>query len=137
MRLLVWLQFHSEVKIIAKRILITEDDASFLKAISHILEKEGYQVDTASNGIEGLNKARNGSPDLLILDVMLPGLDGFEVCSRLRAESRTAELPILMLSAKGQEADLSAGQKVGADEYLTKPVDRPELLFKIKDMLAR
>ncbi len=120
-----------------KRILITEDDPSYLRFMSYLLEKEGYEVLTASNGLEGLFKAQEEKPDLLILDVMLPGLDGFEVCNSLRAELETARLPILMLSAKGQDADKSIGLTIGADEYLTKPVERSILLSTIKSLLAK
>jgi DNA-binding response OmpR family regulator len=120
----------------AKKILLVEDDPSVLRAISFILEKEGYQVLTAINGLDGLRKAKEEKPDLLILDVMLPGLDGFEVCHRLRAETQTAQLPILMLSAKGQAADKAMGLSVGANEYLTKPVERSVLLSTIETLLA-
>jgi DNA-binding response OmpR family regulator len=125
------------VVIISKKILIVEDDPSFSRAISHMIEKEGYSVVTASNGLTGLRMAAEEEPDLLILDVMLPGLDGFEICSRLRKELRTANLPIVMLSAKGQEADKTTGLKVGANEYLTKPVDRAVLLEKLTSLLAK
>jgi DNA-binding response OmpR family regulator len=120
----------------ANRILIIEDDPAVLRAMSFMLEKEGYEVLTATNGLEGLNKAKGENPDLLILDVMLPGIDGFEICHRLRAESQTARLPILMLSAKGQAADKAMGLQVGANEYLTKPVERLVLLDKVKALLA-
>ena len=120
----------------AKRILIVEDDPAVLRAMSFILEKEGYEVLTAVNGLEGLTKAKGENPDLLILDVMLPGIDGFEICHRLRAESETAQLPILMLSAKGQAADKAMGLQVGANEYLTKPVDRLVLLSTLEALLA-
>jgi DNA-binding response OmpR family regulator len=121
---------------ISKRILIVEDDSSVLRATSYILEKEGYEVLTAQNGLEGLKKAKEDNPDLLILDVMLPGIDGFEICHSLRAEPQTAQLPILMFSAKGQEADKATGLKVGADEYLVKPVDREVLLNKVAAWLS-
>jgi DNA-binding response OmpR family regulator len=120
----------------AKRILIIEDDPAVLRAISYMLEKEGYEVLTAVNGLEGLTKVKGENPDLLILDVMLPGIDGFEVCHRLRAEPQTAQLPILMLSAKGQAADKSMGLQVGANEYLTKPVERLVLLSKVEALLG-
>ena len=119
-----------------KKILIVEDDPSFSRAINHIVEKEGYEVITASNGMTGLRMAKEDNPDLLILDVMLPGLDGFEICSRLRQDPPTTKLPIIMLSAKGQEADKTTGLKVGANEYLTKPVDRTLLLEKMTSLLA-
>ena len=121
---------------IAKRILIVEDNPSVLKATSYILEKEGYEVLTAVDGLDGLKKAKEENPDLLILDVMLPGIDGFEICHSLRAEAQTAHLPILMFSAKGQETDKATGLKVGADEYLTKPVERTVLLSKVEALLA-
>jgi len=123
------------VAAIAKSILIIEDDPSFSRAINHIVEKEGYDVSTASNGMTGLRMVRENPPDLLILDVMLPGLDGFEICSQLRSDPPTAELPIIMLSAKGQETDRETGLKVGASEYLTKPVNRELLLETISRLL--
>jgi DNA-binding response OmpR family regulator len=121
---------------VSKKILIVEDDPSVLRATSYILQKEGYQVFTAQDGLEGLQKARGANHDLLILDVMLPGIDGFEICHRLRGEPETAGLPILMFSAKGQEADKATGLKMGADDYLIKPVDREVLLGKVADLLA-
>ena len=128
--------FRKGVATIAKRILIIEDDPSFSRAINHIVEKEGYDVSTASNGMTGLRMVKDSPPDLLILDVMLPGLDGFEICSRLRSDEPTAKLPIIMLSAKGQETDKTTGLSVGANEYLTKPVDRTLLLEKITSLLT-
>ena len=125
-----------EVIFISKRILIVEDDPSVLRATSFILEKEGYEVLTAVDGLEGLRRAKDDNPDLLVLDVMLPGIDGFEICHSLRTESQTAHLPILMFSAKGQETDKATGLKVGADEYLTKPVERTVLLSKVEALLA-
>jgi two-component system phosphate regulon response regulator PhoB len=124
------------VILISKRILIVEDDPSVLRATSYILEKEGYEVLSAQNGLEGLKKARDSNPDLLLLDVMLPGIDGFEICHNLRGEPKTANLPILMFSAKGQESDKATGLKVGADEYITKPVDREVLLSKVAAWLS-
>jgi DNA-binding response OmpR family regulator len=121
----------------SKKILIVEDDPSFSRAINHIILKEGYDVITADNGLRGLRMAQGEKPDLLILDVMLPGLDGFEICNRLRRDPLTATLPIIMLSAKGQDADKTMGLKVGANEYLTKPVDRALLLDKITALLAK
>ena len=120
-----------------KKILITEDDPSFMRFLAYLLGKEGYEVISASNGLEGLVKAQEEKPDILILDVMLPGMDGFEVCSRLRSEPQTARLPILMLSAKGQDADRATGLKVGADVYLNKPVERSLLLSTIESLLAK
>jgi len=119
------------------KILVVDDDPGILRLLEYILTKEEYQVLTASNGIEGLRRAQEEAPDLVILDVMLPGLDGFEVCHRLRSGPRTAELPVIMLSAKGQAIDRDTGVKTGADEYLVKPVNRVELLNTVQGMLAR
>jgi two-component system alkaline phosphatase synthesis response regulator PhoP len=120
-----------------KKILITEDDPSYRRFLSYFLEKEGYKVITASDGLEGLFKAQQEKPDLLILDIMLPGMDGFEICNHLRAELETTHTPILMLSAKGQDADKSIGLSIGADEYLTKPVESSILLRTIESLLAK
>jgi DNA-binding response OmpR family regulator len=120
-----------------KKILVIEDDAVVLRLIEYTLHKEGYQVLTAKNGLEGISKAKSEQPDLIILDVMLPGIDGFEVCHRLRSAPKTAQLPILMLSGKAHEIDKATGLKVGADEYLTKPVTPRELVSRIESQLAR
>jgi DNA-binding response OmpR family regulator len=101
-----------------------------------MLEKEGYEVTAASNGLAGLRKAQVDVPDLLILDVMLPGIDGFEVCHRLRIDARTSQLPILMMSAKGQDEDRATGLRVGASDFLQKPVDRAVLLERIQALLS-
>ena len=122
---------------ILKKIMIIEDDPSFSRAINHIIQMEGYDVITASNGMTGLRMVKEEKPDLLILDVMLPGLDGFEICHQLRQDPQTANFPIIMLSAKGQEADKTTGLKVGASEYLTKPIDRVLLLEKISSLLNK
>ncbi len=91
----------------------------------------------ASNGLEGLRKAKDEAPDLVILDVMLPGMDGFEICHRLRSEPATAQLPILMFSAKAQEIDKETGLKVGADGYLAKPAAPAEIVSQVGKLLAR
>ncbi len=120
-----------------KKILVIEDDPGSLRLMRYTLEHEGYQVLTATNGLEGLRKARKEEPDLIVLDIMLPGMDGFEVCHRLRAEPQTARLPILMLSAKAQEIDKATGLKVGADDYLTKPADPSEVVSRVETLLAQ
>ena len=119
-----------------KRILVIEDDPSSARLVGYALEREGYQVEIAVNGVEGLRKAQEEDPDLVILDVMLPGLDGFELCHRLRAEPRTDHVPILMLSAKAQEIDRSTGLRAGANEYLVKPADPAEILANVERLLA-
>ena len=119
------------------RILVIEDDPSTLWLLQYTLEREGYQVLTASNGLEGLRKAQNEEPDLVVLDLMLPGIDGFEICRCLRAEPQTAELPIFILSAVVREMDSATRLKVGADDYICKPWRRLELVTKIATMLER
>jgi len=119
-----------------ERILVIEDDPGALRLAQYVLQYEGYEVLTATNGLAGLKKARSEQPDLVILDVMLPGVDGFEICHRLRAEPQTAQLPILMLSAKAQAVDLAMGLKVGADDYLSKPTDAAEIIRRVKKLLA-
>jgi CheY-like chemotaxis protein/MinD-like ATPase involved in chromosome partitioning or flagellar assembly len=119
------------------KILLIEDDFDSLEVAKQELLAHDYQVLTASNGVEGLRKVQAEEPDLLILDVMLPGLDGFEVCHRLRTTLQAAELPIIMLSAKAQETDKSTGLKVGANEYLTKPVNLSELVASVERLLAK
>lgn len=119
-----------------KRVLLIEDDPSSVRLVSYTLEQEGYEVLTATNGLEGLKKVREEAPDLLVLDVMLPGLDGFEVCRRLRADEQTAGLPVLMLSAKAQETDKTTGLKMGADDYLAKPADPSEIVARVANLLA-
>ena len=120
-----------------EKILVVEDDPSALRLVQYTLEHEGYQVLTATNGLVGLKKAQSEEPDLIILDVMLPGMDGFEICHRLRGEPQTAGLPILMLSAKAQEADKTTGIKVGADDYLPKPADPAEIILRVGKLLAQ
>ena len=121
---------------INEKILVIEDDPSFQRYLSFVLEKEGYNVVIASNGLRGLRMAKEEKPALIISDVMLPGLDGFEICHRLRLDQSTAHLPVLMLSAKGQGSDREAALRVGANEFYSKPVDRLVLLGKIKELLS-
>ncbi len=124
------------MNVMGKKILVVDDDPTSLRLLELILGKEGYQVVSASNGLEALRKARTESPDLLILDVMLPGFDGLEVCHRLRSEPDMAKLPILMLSAKQQKSDQDAASKVGANAFLPKPVNRTALLSKVAEFVG-
>jgi len=120
-----------------KKILVTEDDPVSLRLLVYTLQHEGYQVLTTANGLEGLRKAVKEEPDLVILDVMLSGMDGFEVCHRLRTEPQTGQLPILMLSANGEEIDKSTWLNAGVDDYISKPWHHLELVTKIATMLER
>ena len=122
-----------------KKILVVEDDPAALRLVSYVLEAEGYEVVTAINGVEALRKAQQEAPDLVVLDIMLPGIDGFEVCHRLRSDpdALQARTPILMLTAKSQEADREMGQKVGGDLYISKPATPDELTKAVKELLAQ
>jgi len=125
------------VTLINRRILVIEDDPAGLRLVGYTLKKQGYEVVTASNGLEGLKKAREEGPDLVILDLMLPGVDGFEICHRLRTEPQTARLPILVLSGKTGEADRDTALKVGANAYLVKPASPSEIIKQVESLLAR
>ena len=116
------------------KLLIVEDEPTLLETLKYYLERQGYEVVTASDGVQALSTARTEKPDLVILDVMLPGLDGFEVCRILRQEMN---LPILMLTAKDEEVDKIVGLEVGADDYLTKPFSMRELLARVRAHLRR
>ena len=118
----------------AEKILVVDDEISLQETLAYNLKKQGYQVETAGTGTEALELAREIKPDLIILDVMLPGLDGFEVCRILRREMTT---PVLMLTARDDEIDRVVGLEVGADDYLAKPFSMRELIARVKAMLRR
>ena len=120
-----------------KRILVVEDDPASLRLTQYLLEHKGYEVITAQNGLEGLKKAREETPDLVILDAMLPGIDGFDVCYHLRADIRTARLAIIMLSARAREVDREAGIRVGVDAYIAKPASPADILDQVENLLGQ
>lgn len=120
-----------------KKILVIEDDPAISRLVDYSLKHEGYDVTTASNGLEGIRKAHYEAPDLVILDVMLPGMDGFEICHQLKSESDTSKLPILMFSAKAQEVDKDTGLKVGADDYLPKPAAPADIVNRVEKLLQK
>lgn len=120
-----------------ERILIVDDDVDTLRLVGLMLQRQGYQVIAASNGSQGLTKAFEERPDLILLDVMMPDMDGYEVTRRLRKNPATATIPILMFTAKTQLDDKVAGFEVGADDYLTKPTHPTELQAHVKSLLAR
>lgn len=117
------------------KILIIEDDPATSRLVTYTLSHQGYEVITAANGLEGIRKARQEAPDLVILDVMLPGIDGFEICNRLRSEPATEKMLILMFSAKSQEIDKETGIKVGADDYLAKPAAPADIISHVEALL--
>jgi DNA-binding response OmpR family regulator len=118
-----------------KHILLVEDDESILFGLQDILESEGYQISTATDGIEGLKLATEKSIDLLVLDIMLPSMNGLEICKKIKQEK--LKLPIIMLTAKSSELDKISGLDYGADDYITKPFSLSELLARIRAILRR
>ncbi|MFA5351358.1 MAG: response regulator transcription factor, partial [Candidatus Omnitrophota bacterium] len=120
-----------------EKILIIEDEKDIVKMLEYNLKKEGFQVISSRDGEEALDMAVRDNPDLVILDLMLPGLDGLEVCKILKKEAKTAQIPIIMLTAKSQESDKVVGLELGADDYVTKPFSPRELVARIKAVLRR
>jgi DNA-binding response OmpR family regulator len=123
--------------IVARKILVVDDEAVLVETIAYNLEQAGYAVVTAADGASALEAAQREKPDLIILDLMLPEMDGLEVCRQLRREENTATTPIMMLTAKGEEIDKVVGLEVGADDYVTKPFGRRELLARVRALLRR
>jgi DNA-binding response OmpR family regulator len=121
----------------SKKILIVEDEPDILKLVTLYLEKEGYRTVSAASGMEGLRQVKQEKPDLVVLDLMLPEIDGLEVCRRLRSVPATAMLPIIMLTAKAEESDTIIGLELGADDYVTKPFSLKTLVARIKALFRR
>jgi DNA-binding response OmpR family regulator len=119
-----------------KTILIVDDDVYIRRPLEFILREEGYEPLTASNGEEGLRKAGEVRPDLIFLDVMMPGLDGFTVCRRLKSDPDLAHIPVILLSARGQEDDRDRGLGVGASDFMTKPYSPAELVRRVQELLG-
>lgn len=119
------------------RILIVEDERGLVQSLSWYFNREGYETVVAHDGQEGLRKAQTVLPDVVLLDIMLPSLDGLSVCRELRAGERTRETPIIMITAKSEESDQLVGYNMGADDYVTKPFSNKVLLQKVKALLRR
>lgn len=117
------------------KVLVVEDNANLAFGLTRSLESEGYEVETVEDGSKGLEAARNGSPDLVVLDLMLPGVDGYTILKKLRAEGK--DMPVLILTARGEEADKVFGFRLGADDYVTKPFSLSELLARVQAILRR
>lgn len=118
-------------------VLLIDDEKDLLELLRYNLEREGFEVLSAANGASGLELARRNPPDLIVLDLMMPGLDGLEVCQQLRAEPRTGRIPLVMLTARAAEADRVVGLELGADDYVTKPFSPRELVARVKAILRR
>jgi len=121
----------------ASRVLIVEDERDIRDLVLFHLEREGFQVSSASSGEEALRQVRHASPDLVLLDLMLPAMGGLEVCRKLRQDPATVALPIVMLTAKGDEVDRVLGLELGADDYIVKPFSPKELLARVRAVLRR
>jgi len=120
-----------------KRVLVVDDEPDLVELVSYNLKKEGFLVSSASDGEEALKKIRGEKPDLVVLDLMLPGIQGMELCRIIRKDPRTENLPIIMLTAKGEEMDKVVGLEIGADDYLAKPFSPRELIARVKAILRR
>lgn len=120
-----------------RKILVIEDEMNIQELLKYNLEKNGYSVVVADNGTDGIEQARNNVPDLILLDIMLPGIDGLEVCKILRMDKTTKKVPIFMLTAKGEELDKILGLELGADDYITKPFSIKELIARIRAAMRR
>jgi len=120
-----------------EKVLIVEDEKDIIKMLEYNLKKEGYRILSARDGEDALDLAIRELPDLVILDLMLPGMDGLEVCKELKKEAKTAPIPVIMLTAKSQESDKVLGLELGADDYMTKPFSPRELIARIKAVLRR
>ncbi|MDF2634416.1 MAG: two component transcriptional regulator, winged helix family [Pelosinus sp.] len=121
----------------ANSILVVDDESSIAELIEFNLQKEGYHVEKTDNGHGVLDLVRTNKPDLIILDLMIPGIDGIEVCRRLKGQRHTAGIPIIMLTAKNEEVDKIVGLELGADDYMTKPFSPRELMARVKAVLRR
>ncbi|HEX3529124.1 MAG TPA: response regulator [Thermoanaerobaculia bacterium] len=120
-----------------ERILLIEDEPDIAEVLQYNLEKEGFEVETARRGDTGLEVIRRGAPDLLLLDLMLPGIDGLELTRLLKRDTATAHLPIVMLTARGEEVDRIVGLELGADDYISKPFSPREVVLRVKAVLRR
>jgi two-component system phosphate regulon response regulator PhoB len=121
----------------AQRVLVVDDEPDIVALVAYHLAKEGFQVATASNGVDALERARKDCPSLIVLDLMLPGLSGFDILEQLRRDAATADTAVLMLTARRDEPDRVRGLSLGADDYLTKPFSPAELVLRVKAILRR
>jgi two-component system alkaline phosphatase synthesis response regulator PhoP len=128
---------NGEYPMVKGRILVIDDEEDLIELVRYNLEQEGFQVEGVTDGESGLHRAVQKMPDLILIDLMLPGMDGLEVCRTLRADNRTASVPIIMLTAKSTESDRIVGLELGADDYVVKPFSPRELAARVKAVLRR
>ncbi len=119
-----------------KKILVIEDSLTMQRLLSYVLEKEGYDVQIASDGVEGLEKARAIKPDLVFTDLMMPIKDGYEVCREIRADEHLKDIILIILTARGQDSDVEKGLAAGADDYVMKPFDPPKVVERVKEIFG-
>lgn len=120
----------------SKKVLVVDDEPYILRSLRMILEMEGYQVETATDGLEALKKVSENKPHLILLDIMMPHMDGYEVAKRIKEDPMTSDISILVLTAKGLEKDKMRSISLGVDEHLTKPFSPTKLLEKVKEILG-
>ncbi len=119
------------------RILLVDDEPDIVETVSFMLQSRNYQVSVASGGQEGIEKAKEEHPDLVLLDIMMPDIDGYDVCMKLKADADTKDIPIIMLTAKGESEAVLKSHSLGADDYVVKPFSLPTLLSKLKKFLDK
>jgi DNA-binding response OmpR family regulator len=119
-----------------KKILVVDDEPNVIKSLTFVLRKEGYDVSSAANGEDAMTKIRESKPNLMFLDVMMPKKNGYEVCQEVKSDSSLSDIHIIMLTAKGQEADREKGLNAGADEFMTKPFSPMVVVDKVKELLG-
>jgi two-component system alkaline phosphatase synthesis response regulator PhoP len=129
--------FRTRFAMAAEHILVVDDEEDILELVCFNLSKAGYRVTRATSGEDAIKAARSKLPDLVLLDLMLPGVDGLEVCNTLKRDQRTANIPVVMLTARGEEADIVSGLELGADDYITKPFSPRVMLARVKAVLRR
>jgi CheY-like chemotaxis protein len=132
-----FLKWYRSMSMAEIHIVIVEDEPDILDVLSYSLKREGFQVTAALDGAEGLNLIQAKLPDLVLLDLMLPSMDGLDICRHLKNKERTRTIPVVMLTAKGEESDIVLGLGIGADDYVTKPFSPKELIARVKAVLRR
>jgi len=125
------------IAVVKSKILLIEDEPDILEVIQYNLEREGHKVVACRNGEQGLSRIRTDNPDLVILDIMLPGMDGVEVCRQVKSDPITRSIPVIMVTAKSEESDVVLGLGIGADDYISKPFSPRELVARVKVVLRR
>ena len=119
-----------------KRVLVVDDEPNILRTLTFVLKKEGYDVSSATNGEEAMAEVRSSKPDLIFLDIMMPKKNGYEVCQEIKGDSDLSDIHIIMLTAKGQDADREKGLSVGAEEFMTKPFSPIQVIGRVRELLG-